>query len=151
MRKVSEDFESRWHFNTSIAAVMELVNELYANEDRITPPVLAEVCHKLTLLLGPFAPYMTQDLWEEQGQNGPVFRQPWPQYDEDLAREDGADIVLQVNGKLRSRMTVPFGTSSSELERLAKADDKIQTFLAGKQIVKIVAVPDKLVNLVVKG
>ncbi|HYP13734.1 MAG TPA: leucine--tRNA ligase [Bryobacteraceae bacterium] len=151
IHKVTEDFESRWHFNTSIAAVMELVNELYAEEQNLTPAVLADICEKLVLLLGPFAPYMTQDLWEQMGRTGPVFRQQWPKADEELAREEGAEIVLQINGKVRSKLLVAFGTSKEELERLARADAKVQALIQNKTVVKIVAVPDKLVNIVLKG
>jgi leucyl-tRNA synthetase len=151
IRKVTEDFETRWHFNTSIASVMELVNELYANEADLTPAVLADVIEKLTLLLAPFAPYLAEEMWEQSGRQGPVFRQTWPSFDEDLARDEGAEIVLQVNGKVRSRMTVPFATPNEEMERLALADDKIQPFITGKQIVKLIVVPDRLVNVVVKG
>jgi leucyl-tRNA synthetase len=151
IRKVTDDFETRWHFNTSIAAIMELVNELYAEESDLTPPVLAEVSEKLILLLGPFAPYMAEELWSDLGRKGPVFRQSWPEFDEEIAREEGAEIVLQVNGKVRSRMIVPFGTAREELEKRALADDKMQPFLQSKQIVKIIVVPDKLVNVVVKG
>jgi leucyl-tRNA synthetase len=151
IRKVTDDFETRWHFNTSIAAVMELVNELYASENELSPAVLADVSEKLILLLGPFAPYMAEELWHEIGREGPVFRQQWPESDEELAREEGAEVVLQVNGKVRSRIVVAFGTSREDLERLATADDKMQPFLQGKQIVKTITVPDKLVNIVVKG
>jgi leucyl-tRNA synthetase len=151
VRKITEDFETRWHFNTCIASIMELVNELYAHEADLTPPVIAEVLEKLTLLLGPFAPYLAEEIWEQMGRTGPVFKQPWPTYDEELAQEEGAEVVLQVNGKVRSRMIVPFGTSKDELQRLALADDKMQPFVAGKQVVKVVVVPDKLVNAVVKG
>jgi leucyl-tRNA synthetase len=151
IKKVTEDFETRWHFNTSIAAIMELVNELYAYEAGLSSPVIAECIEKLTLLLGPFAPYLAQEMWEELGRSGPVFRQPWPSYDADLAREEGAEIVLQVNGKVRSRITVPFGTPRQELERMALHDDKIQSFLKNKQIAKVISVPDKLVNIVIKG
>jgi leucyl-tRNA synthetase len=150
IRKITDDFETRWHVNTSIAAIMELVNELYACEPELTPPVIAEVLEKLVLLLGPFAPYVTQEMWEQMGREGLVFKQPWPAYDELLAREAGAEIIIQVNGKLRSKMVVPFGTGRDELEARALADDKIQAFLQGKQIVKIIVVPDKLVNIVVK-
>lgn len=151
LRKVSDDFESRWHFNTSIAAVMELVNEAYASEAELTPGAVAELIETLTLLLAPFAPYLAEELWSQMGRTGPVFRQPWPAFDETLAQAEGAEVVLQVNGKVRSRMTVAFGTDRAELERIAVADDKMQAFLAGKQIVKVVVVPDKLVNVVVKG
>ena len=110
LRKITEDFETRWHFNTSIAGMMELVNELYAEEAKISPPVTREVLEKLALMLAPFAPYLAQEIWEEIGQEGPVFRQPWPAFDPELAKEDEAEVVLQVNGKLRSKIYVPFGT-----------------------------------------
>jgi leucyl-tRNA synthetase len=151
IRKVTDDFETRWHFNTSIAAVMELVNELYSSENELTPAVIAEASEKLVLLLGPFAPFMAEELWSEIGMTGPVFRQQWPEYSEELAREEGAEVVLQVNGKVRSRVIVPFATPREELEKIAVSDDKTRPFISGKQIVKIVVVPDKLVNVVVKG
>jgi leucyl-tRNA synthetase len=150
IRKVTEDFETRWHFNTSIAAIMELVNELYAAEAQVSGAVMRDVLERLALLLAPLAPYIAEELWEELGRTGPVFKQPWPSYDEELAREDLAEIVLQVNGKLRSRLFVPFGTPRDELERLALEDGKIQTFLDGKRPSKVIVVPDKLVNIVVR-
>jgi leucyl-tRNA synthetase len=151
LAKVTSDFDSRWHFNTSIAAVMELVNELYANEADLTGPVIRDVAEKLTLLLAPFAPYMTQELWEQMGREGLVFKQAWPEADAELAKEEGAEVVLQVNGKVRGRMTVAFGTPKDKLESLALADEKLRPFLDGKPVVKVVVVPDKLVNVVVKG
>ena len=151
LKKVTNDFETRWHFNTSIAAVMELVNELYAEESRLSGDVLAEALEKLALMLGPFAPYLAQELWAELGHSGPVFRQPWPDYNPDLAKEDEAEIIVQVNGKLRAHLLVPFGTSEDVLRQRALDEPKVQPFISGKQIVKLVIVPDKLVNIVVKG
>ncbi len=150
LRKVTEDFESRWHFNTSIAAIMELVNDLYAAENDLSPGALREVLEKLVLLLGPFAPYVAEEMWEELGRTGPVCRQPWPDYDPELAREEEAEIVIQVNGKLRSRISAPFGAPKEELERRALADEKVRAQIAGKPLVKVVVVPDKLVNIVVR-
>jgi len=150
IRKVTEDFDNRWHFNTSIAALMELINTLYDEEAGLSGGALHQILPSLALLLGPFAPYLAEELWEQLGNKGPVFRQPWPTYDEALAKEDAADIVLQVNGKVRGRLSVPFGTSEDELTKLALADPKVQPFLEGKQVVKVIVVPDKLVNIVVK-
>ncbi len=150
IRKVTEDFDSRWHFNTSLAAIMELLNDLYAAEEHISAGAMQQVLERLVLLLGPFTPYIAEEMWEELGKPGPVFKQPWPAYDPELAREELAEVVVQVNGKLRSRVHVAFGTSKEELERIARQDEKVQPFLAGKQVVKAVIVPDKLVNLVVK-
>ena len=150
LRKITVDFEQRWHFNTSIAGVMELVNELYANEAKLTGPVIADVLEKLVLMLAPFSPYLCEEMWEEMGRTGPVFKQPWPKYDAGLAKESAAEVVLQINGKLRGRLVVAFGTGKDELEALALADSKIQPLLTGKQIVRVVVVPDKLVNIVVR-
>ncbi len=150
VRKVTQDLESRWHFNTSIAAVMELMNELHALEERLSGPVLQEALEKVTLMLAPFVPYLAEELWEELGRQGPVFDQSWPDYDQELAREEEAEIVVQVNGRVRSRIRAAFGASREELERRALEDDKIQGFLKGRQLVKVVVVPDKLVNVVVR-
>ncbi len=150
VKKITEDFETRWHFNTCIASVMELVNELYAEEARISPAAMAEVLEKIALLLAPFAPYLSQEIWEEIGKDGPVFRQDWPLYDPELAKEDEAEVPVQVNGKLRGRIFTRFGAPREELEKLAMANEKVQPFVSGKQVVKIVVVPDKLVNIVVK-
>jgi leucyl-tRNA synthetase len=151
IRKITEDFESRWHFNTSISAIMELVNDLYAEEPRLSSGTITEALEKLTLLLGPFAPYLAQELWEDRGRQSPVFRETWPTYDPELAKEDLAEIVVQVNGKLRSHIHAPFGTPEAALRDRAMEDPKVRAFIEGKQIVKVIAVPDKLVNIVVKG
>jgi leucyl-tRNA synthetase len=150
LKKITGDFETRWHFNTCIASVMELVNELYAEETRISASAMAEVLEKLALMLAPFAPYVSQEIWEEIGKEEPVFRQSWPVFDAELAKEDEAEVVVQVNGKVRGRIFVPFGTAKDVLEKLALADERVQPFVAGKQVVKVVVVPDKLVNIVVK-
>ena len=151
IRKITEDFESRWHFNTSIASVMELVNELYACEHGMSNAAMRETLDRLTLLLAPFAPYLAQEIQEELGGGQePVFRRPWPDYDPELAKEEEAEIVVQVNGRVRSRLSAPFGAPREQVERQALADAKVQPFVAGKQVVKIVTVPDKLVNIVVK-
>ena len=107
-------------------------------------------CPRWCCCSGRSRPTAAEELWEQLGREGPVFRQPWPAYDEELAKEDAAEVVLQVNGKVRGRMSVPFGTPGDELEKLALADPKIQPFIAGKQVVKVIVVPDKLVNIVVK-
>src|SRR5664279_3073573 len=137
VKKITEDFESRWHFNTCIASIMELVNVLYAEEENISGVVTAEAAEKLALMLAPFAPYISQEIWEELGKEGPVFRQSWPAFDAELAKEDLAEIVVQVNGKLRSRIHVPFGTPKEEIESLALADEKVQPHLADKQVVRV--------------
>ena len=150
IRKITGDFDSRWHFNTSIASLMELLNELYALEDKLSPAPIKEVLENLTLMLAPFAPYTAQELWAVLGHDTPAFREPWPSFDEELAKEDLAEIVIQVNGKLRGRIEAAFGTPEERLKEQALTNEKIQPFLDGKQIVKVIVVPDKLVNIVVK-
>ena len=111
---------------------------------------MGQVLGILTLLLAPFAPYLAQELWEEQGGDGPVFKQPWPDFDPDLARQAEVEVVVQINGKVRARLIVPAGTDAPGLTSLAMDDDKIQALVAGKTVVKVIAVPDKLINFVVK-
>jgi leucyl-tRNA synthetase len=150
IKKITDDFESRWHFNTSIAALMEFTNLLQSVEKLISAPVMDQALVTLTLLLEPFAPFLAEELWEALGRTGPVFNHAWPEYDEMLAREESAEVVIQVNGKLRGRIFADFGTPRESLEKLALDDAKVRTLLDGKQIVKIIVVPDKLVNIVVK-
>jgi leucyl-tRNA synthetase len=150
IRKITNDFDSRWHFNTSIASLMQLVNDLYALEADLSAPTARTICEKLTLVLAPFAPYTAQDLWDTLGNSGPVFRQSWPAFDPELAKEDLLEIPVQVNGKLRGHIQASLGAPKEQLEQLALNNDKIKTFLEAKRVVKTVVVPDKLVNVVAK-
>jgi leucyl-tRNA synthetase len=150
LKKITEDFETRWHFNTCIASIMELVNLLYAEEQNISAAAMPRILEALALMLAPFAPYLAQEIWETIGNEGPVFRQAWPVFDPELAKEDEAEIVVQVNGKVRTRITAPFGTAKEELEARAFGEEKVRSFVEGKQVVKVITVPDKLVNIVVK-
>jgi leucyl-tRNA synthetase len=150
IQKISHDFDSRWHFNTSIAALMELLNEFYALESNLTPGTARRISEDLTLLLAPFAPYTAQDLWAELGNDSPVFRQPWPDFDAELAKEDLIEIPVQVNGKLRGHIKAALGTTKEEMESLSRDSERVKPFLDGKHIVKVVVVPDRLVNFVVK-
>jgi leucyl-tRNA synthetase len=148
--KITADFDSRWHFNTSIAALMELSNELTALEADIPGGVMPEILDGVVKLLAPFAPYTAQELWAAIGGVGPVFRQSWPEFDPALAREDEIEVPVQVNGKLRGRVVVALGASRDTLESAARTDDKVRAHLDGKTIVKVIVVPGKLVNFVVK-
>jgi leucyl-tRNA synthetase len=150
IEKITHDFDNRWHFNTSIAALMELVNELYATEAGLGGEVLSQVLPNLALLIAPFAPYLAEEMWENLGRPGPIFRQKWPEFDPALAAADTIEIPVQVNGKLRGKLSVAVGTSKEELERLALADGKTQAHIAGKRIVRVVVLPAKLVNIVVQ-
>src|SRR5436309_1359022 len=155
IKRVSDDFQGRWHFNTSISAIMELVNVLYAAEDaiakKIIPPAfLAEVQRNLVLLLAPFAPYLAHELWEMIGEQGSLLRAPWPKYDAALAKEEEIEMPVQVDGKLRSRVLVPADAEEVFVLERALADEKVKAAIAGKQVVKRIYVPEKMVNLVVR-
>jgi len=155
IRKITEDFGGRWHFNTSIAAIMELVNALTAAEPAIAAgevpnAVLAEILRDLVLLLTPFAPYLACELWEQIDGKGDLLRAPWPKFDQALAREDEIEIPVQINGKLRAVIRVPAHADQDVMRDTAIADEKIQAGTAGKEILKAIIVPGKLVNLVVK-
>jgi leucyl-tRNA synthetase len=126
------------------------VNVLYAEETNISGPVMTEILEKLALMLAPFAPYLSQEIWEEIGREGLVFKQTWPTFDPELAKEDEAEIVIQVNGKLRGRFNAAFGTPKPELEARGLDFAREKGYLEGKQVVKVIALPDKLVNIVVK-
>jgi leucyl-tRNA synthetase len=148
--KITQDFGGRWHFNTSIAAIMELINLLYAEESKISAAAMASVLEILTLMIAPFAPYLAQELWEEQGHAGAVFKHAWPAFDEELARESELEIPVQINGKNRAKIVVTPGLILDQLKELALADEKIKALIEGKTVVKVITVADKLVNIVVK-
>ncbi|HEY1657900.1 MAG TPA: leucine--tRNA ligase [Candidatus Sulfotelmatobacter sp.] len=155
IKRVSDDFQGRWHFNTCISAIMELVNELYAHEEKLagkesSSALLAEVQRDLILLLAPFAPYLANELWEMIGEKGTLLKAPWPKYDAELAKEEELEIPVQINGKLRSRIIVPANSSEEYVMNQALADEKVRAVISGKQIVKKIYVGGKLVNLVVR-
>ena len=146
--RVTRDFETRWHFNTSIASIMELTNELYAAEAKLSATVLRGVLRDLTLLMSPFAPHIAEELWHRLHQDGSVLEARWPQADPELARDETVHVVVQVNGKVRDRLTVPKGLPRNELSDRARGTEKISALLEGKTIRKVIEVPDKLVNFV---
>ena len=155
IKRVTDDFKGRWHFNTCIAAIMELVNELYAAEEKIAHGViplslLAKVQRDLVLLMAPFAPYLAHELWEMLGEKGSLLRASWPKYDPALAKEEEVEIPVQVNGKLRGRVLVPADADEDLVKQRGLADEKVKAAIAGKKIVKIIYVPGKLLNFVVR-
>jgi leucyl-tRNA synthetase len=155
IKRVDTDFQGRWHFNTSIAAIMELVNQLHTFEEvaQTSPAnslLLAEVQRNLVLLLAPFAPYLAHELWEMLGEKGNLLRMPWPKFDPELAKEEEIEIPVQINGKLRSVVQVPAGSSEDTIREAALADAKIHAAISGKQIAKTIVVPAKLVNIVLR-
>jgi leucyl-tRNA synthetase len=153
--KITEDFSGRWHFNTSIASIMILVNEISAKEasmdaGEIPARVIAEVFRALTLLLAPFAPFLAAELWEQRGGEGAVFRTMWPVADAELARENEIEIPVQANGKLVTVLKVAAGSDDVAVKAAAMEDAKVVARIEGKTLVKVIVVPGKLVNLVVK-
>ncbi len=155
IKRVSDDFQGRWHFNTCIAAIMELVNEVYGAEEaiaggRVPSSLILNVERNIALLLAPMAPYLAHELWEMAGEKSNLLKASWPTYDPALAAEDEIEIPVQVNGKLRSVVVVPAGATNDQVEQAALADERVKTAIAGKQIVKIIVVPGKLVNIVIK-
>ncbi len=155
IRQITSDFEDRWHFNTCIAALMKLMNLLIAAEPEIDAgnvpdAVLGEILNSLVLMLAPFAPYLAAELWERLGNEDAILRHEWPVYDESLAREEEMEIPVQVNGKLRAVIRVPVDIEQEALRDAAMNDEKVKAFIEGKQVIKVIIVPGKLVNLLVK-
>jgi leucyl-tRNA synthetase len=153
--KITEDFSGRWHFNTCIAAIMILVNEIAAAEPlmdagKISGAVISEVFKSLTLMLAPFAPFLAAELWETRGGDDAVFRVAWPVADAELAREDELEIPVQCNGKLVTVIKVPAGSDGPTIQAAALVDVKVAARIEGKTVVKVIVVPGKLVNIVVK-
>jgi leucyl-tRNA synthetase len=182
IKRVSDDFQGRWHFNTCISAIMELVNALYSYEESVVsdrvarapspasaggevaaatpqPPAAeeaasialrAEVQRSLVLLLAPFAPYLAHELWEMLGEKENLLKAAWPRYDAALAKEEEIEIPVQINGKLRSRVVVSADAGEDVVVDRALADEKVKFAIAGKQIIKKIYVPGKLLNIVMK-
>jgi leucyl-tRNA synthetase len=155
IKRVSDDFQGRWHFNTCISAIMELVNELYAAEQAIAQNTiykafLRQVQRNVVLLLAPFAPYLAHELWEMLGETSTLLTAPWPKYDPNLAKEEEIEIPVQINGRLRTVIVVPADATEEFVLTRALADEKVQAAISGKQIAKKIYVPGKMVNLVVK-
>jgi len=153
IKRVTEDIETRYNFNTAISAIMELVNALYAfkeNNDQPNPGLVREIISVLLRLLAPFAPHITEELWSRTIAEGSVHKQKWPAYDETALKVDEIEIVLQINGKVRDKIVVPVAIDQEKVKEMALAQERVRNLIAGKQIVKVISVPNKLVNIVVK-
>ena len=153
--KITVDFSGRWHFNTCIAAVMILVNEVLAAEPaidagEISPAVVAELLRSVTLLLVPFAPFLAAELWKMLGGQGSVFAQSWPVADAALAAESEIEVPVQINGKLVVVLKLSADVEEAAIKAASLADEKVASRLEGKAIVKHLVIKGKLVNLVVK-
>jgi leucyl-tRNA synthetase len=153
--KITADFNGRWHFNTCIAAIMILVNEVMAAEaamdaGEVSPAVIAELMRTLVLLLAPFAPFVSAELWEQLGGEGVLFHQAWPVADAELARENEIEVPVQLNGKLVVVVKVAADADEDALKSAALAEEKVVARLVGKTLVKTIVVKGKLVNLVAR-
>ena len=149
LRRVGQDFETRWHFNSAIAQIMELTNALYACEDAVNPQIRHEVLEILVLMLAPMTPHLAEELWEMLGHKNGLWIEKWPTYNPDLAKDEEVEIVVQINGRVRGKLKLPAGTGQDEALKQAQADPGVAAHLAAKTTKKVIFVPDKLLNIVV--
>ena len=160
VKKVTESIEDDFHFNTAIAAVMELLNDMTTYKQEVidkdnisseSKKIWREVLEKTILLIAPFAPHVADELWAYLGNETFTFEEEWPKYDEELTKDHTFNLVIQVNGKVRDMVSAQIGISKDDAEKLALESEKAKKFIDGKEIVKVIVVPNKLVNVVVKG
>ncbi len=150
LRRVTADFETRWHFNSAIAQIMELTNAVYAAEASVRAEVRKEVLEILVLMLAPMTPHLAEELWEMLGHEGGLWTVSWPAFNAELAKDEEVEIVVQVKGKVRGKVKVAAGATEDEVMKLARADVGVAAHLAGKTVVKVIFVKDKLLNIVVR-
>lgn len=152
IKKVSEDVGGRFSFNTAISSIMELVNEMYRYKEQgcVNEGLLGKAVKDLILILSPFVPHICEEMWEHIGQTESVTTMSWPEYDEDALVKESVEVVVQINGKVKEKMMVAADAGKSELEKIALENERIKALLDGKTVVKVVAVPGRLINIVVK-
>ncbi len=153
IRKVTDDVADRFNFNTAISSIMELVNAMHTYRDVATSPnpaLIRETIATLLRLLAPFAPHITEELWSLTGHADSIHQQAWPKWDAEALKTAEVEVVFQINGKVRDKLTVPSDLSMAELEKVALDQERVQQLIEGKTVVKVIAVPNKLVNIVVK-
>ena len=151
IKKVSDDIGERFNFNTAISTIMELVNEMYRyKEGTVNPGLFGAAITDLIIMLAPFVPHVTEEMWEHLGYEGSVHDQNWPEYDEKALVKDTVEIVVQVNGKIKEKLDIAGGLSREEMEKTAMENEKVKGLIEGKNVVKVIAVPGKLINIVVK-
>jgi leucyl-tRNA synthetase len=148
---VTTDIEREYHFNTAIAGMMELMNEITSFEPRSGEDhdVFKFAIERVLLLLSPFSPHIAEELWEAVANSPSIFEQGWPEWDEEAAKEEQVELVVQVNGKVRAKIMISAGTPDDEIKKLALEDQKIKEIVAGKSVKKIIVVKGKLVNMVI--
>jgi leucyl-tRNA synthetase len=160
IRRVTDDIEREHHFNTAIAAIMELFNALQAYEQAsgagggVNPErtaLLREATETLLLLLGPFCPHVTEELWSRLGHSESLFRQRWPEADPAALQKTEVTVVVQVDGKVRGRLVVDVDAAEERVRELALGDDRVRPWLGQRRVEKIVVVPNRLVNIVTRA
>jgi len=153
LKRVTNDFESRWHFNTSVALLMELVNLLEKQEPlnaELSPVILKRILEVAVLMVSPMTPHIAEEMWEMLGNQGGIARAKWPRYREDLTREEQFEVIIQINGRLRGKILVEDGMSDDETVEKALRDERINVLIGGKPVAKTVVVPKKLINIVLR-
>ncbi|MEA4922079.1 MAG: leucine--tRNA ligase [Eubacteriaceae bacterium] len=151
VKKVSDDIGIRFNFNTAISSIMELVNEMYKYKEEMSDPELFRgAVEKLVVMLAPFTPHVCEEMWQYIGKDGSVHDQTWPSYDEGAMVKDTVEIVLQINGKVKDKIEIASGADKKEMESAAMGSEKIKELTDGRDVIKVIAVPGKLVNIVVK-
>jgi len=152
IKKVSEDIKERFNFNTAISAIMELSNQLnsYREVQEKNKALIKLAVENLLILLSPFSPHICEELWQQTGRRTSIYLEPWPKYDPEALILDEVEIVIQISGKVKERLKVPINTAREDLEQIALDHPKIKALTDLKKIVKIVVVPNKLINIVVE-
>lgn len=151
VKKVTEDAGGRFSFNTAISSIMELVNALYKyKQGEVNVPLMNDAIEKLILILNPFVPHITEELWNNLGHENRVYQQNWPEFDPAALELETVEIIVQVNGKLKDKMAFEKNAEKSAIEEAALASERVQDAIAGKSVVKTIVVPNKLINFVVK-
>ncbi len=151
IKKATGDIGDRFNFNTAISAAMELVNAMYKYKvGEVNEAFFRGVIEKLILILSPFTPHICEEMWQSIGRETSVYNEAWPKYDEGALMKDTVEIVVQINGKVKDKLHVATGLSKDELERTAMEQDSVVALVGDKNVVKVIAVPNKLVNIVVK-
>ena len=151
VKKVTEDAGGRFSFNTAISSIMELVNALYKyKQGEVNVPLMNDAIEKLILILNPFVPHITEELWNDLGHEDRVYQQNWPEFDPAALELETVEIIVQVNGKLKDKMAFGKNAEKSAIEETALASERVQDAIAGKSVVKTIVVPNKLINFVVK-
>ena len=152
IKKVTDDVRDRFNFNTAISAVMELVNEMYKyKEGEVNEELYSTVIQTILVLMAPFVPHITEELWQDLGYEGSVHQQSWPGYDESALVKDEVEIVVQINGKNKEKINIAGDATREDMLKLAEENEIIKGLTEGKNVVKVIAVPGRLINLVVKG